>query len=130
MTLFDIAFFVVFVILTLLFASGIKALFGTSAWAATLMAGIVLLVLLAIEKWRVVKFRLPKCENGVCSAKDYKSLGHAKKLGVAERGFVLECRCGKRYLLRGSEFLRVDSEGKLTRYMVQKSIWSPWGEDI
>ena len=75
----------------------------------------------------LLKTLYPKCENGTCGSRDYELIGGAKELGISEQGFILECRCGKRYLVTGKgEFLAMGDDQRPTKYKVKRHFYSRW----
>jgi hypothetical protein len=130
MTLIELAFWVVAVVMAILISKILTTLIGIPHWLALCTSVITLVALFVLAKSCIVKRSRPPCENGVCGARDYKVVAAAKKLGIAERGLVFECRCGKRYLSIPGKFLAIGANGDTRKYRMQKHLCSPWIDDI
>lgn len=66
--------------------------------------------------------KLPPCENGTCGPGDYTSVGPDER----GRGWIHECRCGKRYIIRRGRMLyTLDAQGEAKPYKRRK-LFGDW----
>jgi hypothetical protein len=78
--------------------------------------------------WLFINFP-PTCENRVCRPRDYSVVGVAMDLGIPGYEPVLQCRCGHRYLRRGSRFFAINRRNYLEKYMIKVNWYARWSPD-
>lgn len=103
-----------------------QLLFGVRVEQAAAVLGVVAVILLVLQYRSARKGGFPRCFSNRCGSEDYKWLGFAKALGLADYGSAFECKCGDRYVERGNEFLRVGNGGKLEKYKVRRHVLGRW----
>ncbi|MGA2177623.1 MAG: hypothetical protein ABSH38_21825 [Verrucomicrobiota bacterium] len=88
----------------------------------------VLILVVAACWWLFINLP-PICENRVCGPRDYTVVGLAGDFGIPGHEPVLQCRCGRRYLRRGNQFLSVNERNYLEKYMIKPTWYSRWTPD-
>jgi hypothetical protein len=107
----------------------LEMVIGLEQPEALALATFAVLTLVLAGCWWLFINLPPACHKGLCRPRDYTIVGLAGDLGIPGDEPVLQCRCGRRYLRRGNQFLSVNERNYLEKYMVKVNWYSRWRPD-
>ena len=115
MTLIELSFFCVNILLAVILGS-----YGWAhySWIGLIVGGIVGIILLPLSTKIIMRVfpgrrpRHPICSNGLCSEKDYTWIRQVGSIPVCK------CRCGTEFVHKGKCFVRVGTNDVFKPYMV------------
>lgn len=126
MTLFLVLAVITGAIVALLTAIPLSAATGLTRASCIGIILAIELICYILAKWRIVSSARPICRKGKCKGGDYEAIGFARDLGIANKGLVVKCRCGDRYLQTSNVFAAIDDRGNLNAYKIRSNILAAW----
>lgn len=96
---------------------------GAGAAAGGLPMAFLGLIHAMLPRWQPVR---PRCGSGACAAENYELLDWRDD--QHRLILIYRCRCGDRYVRRGSRFLALDDLGVERPYLAISS-WGRWEPD-